>query len=442
MAVRQMKLGLFFEGLGHHTAAWRDPNVDPFARQSLKHFVDMAQTAERGLFDLLFTADTFTMFGPDDPVVVGATTRASRHEPMTLMGALAAVTNHIGLVATASTSIYEPFHVARFFASLDQLSGGRSGWNLVTTLAGANFGREEDEAGITSEERYARAREFAHVVMGLWDSWEPDALIGDKPSGRYVDPHKIHKLDHVGKWFKVRGPVTIPRSPQGRPLIVQAGQSDSGRDTAAEVADIVFAVQQDRDSSRTYRDDLLKRVVDHGRGADQVKILPGMVAVTGETRAQAEDKYARLQDLISESLGLTMLSSAIGIDLSQYPIDGPMPYREVHDRVGHRMVIFDLARREGLSIRQTYQHVVGQRSHKVVIGTASDIADHMEDWFTSGACDGFNIMPATLPEGVDDFVNLVTPELQRRGLFRGRYEATTLRGNLGLDVPKWGEGRS
>jgi len=442
MARRQMKLGLFFEGLGHHTAAWRDPKVDPFARQSLAHFVEMARTAERGLFDLLFTADTFTMFGPDDPVVVGATTRASRHEPMTLMGALAAVTRHIGLVATASTSIYEPVHVARFFASLDQLSGGRSGWNLVTTLAGANFGREEDEAGITSEERYTRAREFAHVVMGLWDSWEPDALIGDKPSGRYVDPHKIHKLNHVGTWFKVRGPLTIPRSPQGRPIIVQAGQSDSGRDTAAEVADVVFAVQQDRDLSHAYRDDLLKRVVDHGRRADQVKVLPGMVAVTGGTRTEAEDKYARLQDLISESLGLTMLSSAVGIDLSKYPIDGPMPYREVHDRVGHRMVIFDLAKREGLSIRQTYQHVVGQRSHKVVIGTPSDVADHMEDWFTFGACDGFNIMPATLPEGLDDFVNLVTPELQRRGLFRTGYEATTLRGNLGLDIPEWGEGRS
>src|SRR6478609_625775 len=177
MAARQMKLGLFFEGLGHHTAAWRDPKVDPFARQSLDHFVDMARTAERGLFDLLFTADTFTMFGPDDPVVVGATTRASRHEPMTLMGALAAVTRHIGLVATASTGIYEPFHIARFFASLDQLSGGRSGWNLVTTSAGANFGREET---LTAEQRYARAREFAHVVMGLWDGWEPDALIGDK----------------------------------------------------------------------------------------------------------------------------------------------------------------------------------------------------------------------------------------------------------------------
>ena len=442
MATGQMKLGLFFEGLGHHTAAWRDPKVDPAARQSLRHFVDMAQTAERGLFDLLFTADTFAMFGPDDPIVVGATTRASRHEPMTLMGALAAVTRHIGLVATASTSIYEPFHVARFFASLDQLSEGRSGWNLVTTLAGANFGREDSEEGISSEERYARAREFAHVVMGLWDSWQPDALVGDKASGRYVDPARIHKLHHQGRWFKVRGPLTIPRSPQGRPIIVQAGQSGSGRDTAAEVADVVFAVQQDRDSARAYRDDLLQRVVDHGRHAEQVKVLPGMVAVTGQTRSEAEDKYARLQDLIGESLGLTMLSSAVGIDLSHYPIDGPMPYREVQDRVGHRMVIFDLAKREGLSIRQTYQHVVGQRSHKVVIGTPSDIADHMEDWFSAGACDGFNIMPATLPEGLDDFVNLVTPELQRRGLFRERYEATTLRGNLGLDIPAWGEGRA
>jgi FMN-dependent oxidoreductase (nitrilotriacetate monooxygenase family) len=438
MAARQMKLGLFFEGLGHHTAAWRDPKVDPRDRQSLKHFVAMAQTAERGLFDLLFTADTFAMFGPDDPTVVSGTTRGSRHEPMTLMGALAAVTSNIGLVATASTGIYEPFHIARFFASLDQLSGGRSGWNLVTTLAGANFGRDERTP---SEERYARAQEFAQVVMGLWDSWEPDALVADQASGRYVDYGKIHKLNHEGKYFKVKGPLTIPRSPQGRPIIVQAGQSDSGRDTAAGVADVVFAVQQDREDARAYRADLLRRVGEHGRDEDQVKVLPGMVAVTGLTRAEAEDKYARLQDLIDESLGVTMLSASVGMDLTQYPVDGPMPYMEVKERVGHRMVIFDLAKREGLSIRQTYQHVVGQRSHKVVIGTPAEVADHMEDWFASDACDGFNIMPATMPEGVDDFVNLVTPELQRRGLFRTAYEATTLRGNLGLRLPAWGEGR-
>jgi len=433
-----MKLGLFFEGLGHHTAAWRDPSVDPFARQSLQHFVEMAQTAERGFFDLLFTADTFGMFGPDDPTVIGATTRVSRHEPMTLMGALAAVTRHIGLVATASTSVYQPFHIARFFASLDQLSGGRSGWNLVTTPAGANFGQNED---MPAAERYARAREFAHVVMGLWDSWEPDALIGDQAGGRYVDPARIHKLDHEGRWFRSRGPLTIPRSPQGRPVIVQAGQSEAGRATAAEVADLVFAVQQDRDLSRAYREDLLARVAASGRDPEQVKVLPGMVPVTGATRAEAEDKYARLQNLIDESLGLTMLSSAVGLDLSAYPIDGPMPYAEAQDRVGHRMVIFDLARREGLSIRQTYQHVIGQRSHRVVIGTATEIADHMEDWFTAGACDGFNIMPATLPEGIDDFVDRVTTELQRRGLFRTKYEATTLRGNLGLRTPEWSEGR-
>ncbi|MBO9712104.1 LLM class flavin-dependent oxidoreductase [Sphingomonas sp.] len=436
MAARQMKLGLFFEGLGHHTAAWRDPRVDPRARQSLRHFVEMARTAERGLFDLLFTADTFTMFGPDDPTVIGATTRVSRHEPMTLMGALAAVTRHIGLVATASTGIYEPFHVARFFASLDQLSGGRSGWNLVTTSAGANFGRNDRT---TSAERYGRAREFAEVVKQLWDSWEPDALVADQAGGRYVDPAKIHKLEHDGEWFKIHGRLTIPRSPQGRPIIVQAGQSDAGMDTAAEFADLVFAVQQDRDLSRSYREGLLERVAGHGRDPGQVKILPGMVPVTGATRGEAEDKYARLQGLIDERLGLTMLSAAVGMDLSRYPIDGPMPYQQVDDRVGHRMVIFDLARREGLSIRQTYQHVVGQRSHKVVIGTASDVADHMEDWFAGGACDGFNIMPATLPEGLDDFVARVTPELQRRGLFRTAYEAETLRGNLGLRIPEWGE---
>jgi FMN-dependent oxidoreductase (nitrilotriacetate monooxygenase family) len=359
----------------------------------------------------------------------------SRHEPFTLLAALAAVTTKIGLVATASTSFYEPFHVARFFASLDQISGGRSGWNLVTsssTTEAANF-------GITlppEEERYRRATEYAEVVKGLWDSWDAEAVVGNKASGLYIDPDKVHILDHHGPHYDVRGPLTLPRSLQGRPVIVQAGQSEAGRTLASAHADIVFSVERDLASARAFYADIKARAVAAGRSPDDIKILPGTMTIVGKTRGEAEDKFDRLQRLIPEDLGLTMLGRSIGVDLTQYPIDGPLPPFDTSHNVGHRKVIADYAAREGMTIRKVYQHLVGSRSHRVVIGTARDVVDALEEWFTGGACDGFNIMPATFPEGLDDFVRLCVPELQRRGLFRTAYEADTLRGNLGLKIPE------
>ncbi len=260
MTQRKMRLGLFFEGLGHHIAAWRDPKVDPTQRQAFAHFAQIAQTAERGLFDLVFTADTFAMFGPNDPAIWSRTTRMSRHEPLTLLAALAAVTQNIGLVATASTSFYEPFHIARFFASLDQISGGRGGWNLVTsssTTEAANFGMTLPE----EKERYVRATEFAAVVKGLWDSWDEDAVIGDKEAGIFIRPDGVHLLEHKGEHYSVRGPLTLPSSPQGRPVIVQAGQSNEGRTLASAVADIVFSVEQNVESAKAYYDDIKRRAV-------------------------------------------------------------------------------------------------------------------------------------------------------------------------------------
>ena len=399
--------------------------------------MQIAQTAERGLFDLVFTADTFAMFGPDEPEIWSRTTRMSRHEPLTLLAALSALTKNIGLVATASTTFYQPFHVARFFASLDLISGGRSGWNVVTSSGlseAANFGI----AMLPEHERYRRATEFVEVVKGLWDSWEDDAVIGDKAAGIFIDPEKVHILDHAGEYYRSRGPLTLPRSPRGRPVIVQAGQSEAGRTLASAVADIVFTVEQDIGSAKAYYDDVKGRAAAAGRSPDTVKVLPGAMVITGRSRAEAREKHDRLQQLIPEDLGLTMLSRSIGIDLTRYPLDGPLPPFDITENVGHRKVIADFAAREGMSIRQVYQRLVGSRSHRVIVGTAQDVADDLEHWFSSGACDGFNIMPATFPQGLDDFVELCIPELQRRGLFRTEYEAATLRGNLGLEIPERG----
>jgi alkanesulfonate monooxygenase len=432
-----MKLGLFFEGVGHHVAAWRDPGVDPHARQSLPHYVEIARTAERGKFDLLFTADTNATFGPDDVETWSRTLAASRLEPLTLLGALAAVTERIGLVATATTTYYEPYHVARFFASLDQLSQGRAGWNLVTSLAAAEAYQFSRDAHAAHADRYARAREFVQVVLGLWDSWEEGAVVADKAAGLYFDPAKLHLLHHKGEHFSVRGPLTVHRSPQGHPVIVHAGQSEDGRDLAARHAEVIFAVQQEKESAHAFYADIKARAARYGRDPDHVKIMPGVMTVVGRSRAEAEDKYERLQALIHPAIGVKLLSSFIGMDVSGYPLDGPLPDLPAsNSEHGRQKVILDLARRENLTIRQLYKRVAGQRAHRTVIGTPADIADAFEDWFTGGAADGFNILPLTFPEGLNDLVDFVLPELRRRGLFRSEYEGKTLRENLGLPKPE------
>jgi len=440
-----MKLGLFFEGSGHHVAAWRDPDVDPSARQTLAQYIEIARTAERGKFDLLFTADTNATFGADDVETWTHTTQASRLEPITLLGALAAVTERIGLVATATTTYFEPFQVARFFASLDKISDGRAGWNLVTSLAIAeayNFGRESH---LRHTDRYARAREFAKVVLGLWDSWEDDAIVADKASGLYFDPAKLHFLNHKGKHFSVRGPLTVHRSPQGHPVIVQAGQSEDGRDLAGETAEITFTVQQDLDAGRAFYADIKRRAATYGRPPHAVQVMPGVMTVVGHTRAEAVAKYERLQDLLAPELAIKDLSSHFGLDMSAYPLDGPVPdpHPDIEQK-GRVTVMVELARRENLTIRQLYKRVYGQRGHRVVIGTPGEVADALETWYRGGAADGFNILPLTFPRGLDDFVDLVIPELQRRKLFRTEYEGRTLRENLGLPFPvnRWADAKA
>ena len=431
-----MKLGLFIAGSGHHIAAWRDPNTDAEAVLSLRHYADMARLAERGCFDLLFTADTNATFGPDDIDVWSHTTGALRLEPLTLLSALAVMTERIGLVSTATTTYLEPYHVARLFASLDQISLGRAGWNLVTSQAAAealNFNRASH---VPHGERYDRAAEFAEVVLGLWDSWEDGAVAADKASGLYFHPERLHFLNHAGAQFAVRGPLTIKRSPQGRPVIVHAGQSEAGRELAAAIAEVIFTVQQDLDEARSFYADMKARAQKHGRSPEHMKIMPGVMTVVGRTREEAEAKYARLQALIHPVLGVKTLSDIVGMDLSSYPLDGPLPEPpRTNTQQGRQKVVLDMARRENLTIRELYMRVSGARAHRTICGTAAEIADTLEEWYRTGAADGFNIMPLTFPEGLEDFVGAVIPELQRRGLFRRAYEGRTLRENLGIPVP-------
>jgi FMN-dependent oxidoreductase (nitrilotriacetate monooxygenase family) len=431
-----MKLGLFLHGPGHNIAAWRDPASDPGAGQKLSHYVHLTQLAERAQFDFVFNADTQATFGPDDIDIWKRTTVAHRIEPITLLGALAAVTQRIGLVATATTTYLEPFHVARMFASLDQLSEGRAGWNLVTSSAPAealNFSHTEHAP---HGERYERAAEFVEVVLGLWDTFEDDAFVLDKAEGLFFDPAKLHMLNHKGKHFSVRGPLMIQRSPQGRPVIVHAGQSEAGRALAAQAAEVVFSVEQDIVKAREFYTDMKRRAARHGRPPDSIKIMPGVLAVVGSSKAEAEDSYDRIQSLIHPELGVAFLSEMVAMDLSPYPLDGPMPDVPLtNSQQGRQKVIIEMARRDNLTIRQLYKKVAGTRAHRAVYGTAGDIADSLEHWYKTGAADGFNILTPTLPAGFEAFVREVVPELQRRGLFRTQYEGRTLRENLGLARP-------
>jgi len=351
---------------------------------------------------------------------------------------LSVVTKNIGLIATVSTTFNEPFNVARKFASLDHLSGGRSGWNLVTSSSeteALNFGFEQHPAHAV---RYERAREFYDVVAGLWDSWEDDAFIRDRDSGVYFDADKLHTLDHRGKHFKVRGPLNVARSPQGWPVVVQAGASDAGRELAAQTAEVIFVAHQTLDEAKAFYQDVKGRLAKYGRQPDDLKIMPGIFPVIGRTHDEAHAKFDALQDLIHPDVGLALLSKMTGgVDLSKYPIDGSLPdLPETNGGKSRQQLLFDLARRENLSIRDLYLRIAGARGHQQVVGTPESIADQLQQWFEEEGADGFNIMSPWLPGGLTEFAELVVPELQRRGLFRTEYEGTTLRENLGLSRPE------
>jgi FMN-dependent oxidoreductase (nitrilotriacetate monooxygenase family) len=434
MASRQLRLGAFMRPATIHTGAWRYPGAFPDANFNLAHTKRFVQTLERGKFDAFFMADHLAVLNlPPDALRRSHT--VTSFEPFTLLSHLAAVTEHIGLVATGSTTFDEPYHVARRFASLDHLSGGRAGWNIVTTSnpdAALNFGLDDH---MEHGERYRRAREFYDVVTGLWDSWADDAFIRDAESGIFFDPEKLHVLDHKGKYFSVRGPLNIARPVQGWPVIVQAGASESGRQLAAETAEAVFTAQSSLEVGRAFYADVKGRAEKAGRSRDDLKILPACFVLVGETVEEAQAKRAKLDSLVHYANAIGSLSIALGHDASKFDPDGPLPeIPESNASKSGRERAIALARRESLTVRQLAQRLGGY-SGLAMVGTPKTIADEMEEWLTTEGSDGFTIMFPYLPGGLDDFVERVVPELQRRGIFRREYEGKTLRENLGLKRP-------
>ncbi|TSJ60218.1 LLM class flavin-dependent oxidoreductase [Starkeya sp. 3C] len=435
---RQMKLGLFMMAPGHHIAAWRQKDAQADLGANFRAYAQLARQAEAAKFDMIFLDDVVAV----KDISADTGTRVARvayFEPTTLLSGLAAVTERIGLVATASTTYSEPYALARRFASLDLISEGRAGWNLVTSNTEAEAKNFGSAGHPRHDHRYDRADEFIDVVLGLWNSFADDAFRRDKESGIYFDHEKLRVLNHRGRHFSVRGPLNVARSPQGHTVIVQAGSSEPGKELAARTAEVVFTAQQTLADAQAFYADLKGRLARYGRREDQLKIMPGIFPVVGRTRAEAQAKFDELQELIHPAVGINLLSAMIGdFDLSQYPPDGPVPeLPETNGGKSRQHLLFDLARKENLTIGQLARRIAGARGHWQVVGTAGDIADLLEERFLNGGADGFNIMPPTLPGGLTDFATLVLPELRRRGLFRTEYEGTTLREHLGLDVPRW-----
>jgi len=431
---RRLHLGAFMRPVSIHTGAWRYPGAYPDANFNFGHIKRFAQKLESGLFDAFFMADHLAVLNmPMDALKRSAT--ATSFEPMTLLPALAAVTEHLGLIATGSTTYEEPYHVARRFSSLDHISGGRAAWNIVTTSnpnASLNFGIEEQ---MEHDERYRRAREFYDVVTGLWDSWADDAFIRDVESGVFFDPERLHVLDHKGKYFSVRGPLNIARPVQGWPVLVQAGASEAGRQFAAETSEAIFASARTLADGQAFYKDIKSRVAAAGRDPDHIKILPGCLVVIGESVEEAREKRAVLDSGVHYESAIASLSIALGHDASSFDPDGPLPHvPETNASQSGRERTIRLAREENLTVRQLAQRLGGYGG-LAMVGTPKTIADEMEEWLIERGCDGFNVMFPYLPEGLEDFVDRVVPELQRRGLFRTAYEGKTLRENLGLPRP-------
>jgi FMN-dependent oxidoreductase (nitrilotriacetate monooxygenase family) len=433
-AQRQLHLNAFLMTIGHHESAWRLPESSLTATWELAHYVELAKIAERGKFDSIFFGDGPALQGDVRYRPVG------RLDPTVLLPALAAVTERIGLVATASTTYNEPYNLARRFASIDHISGGRVGWNIVTTAgadAARNFGLDDTPA---HAERYERATEFVEVCQKLWDSWEDDFLIGDKASGRYGNGDRVHAIEHQGTHFRVKGPLNVPPTPQRHPLLVQAGSSDDGRAFAARFAEAVFTAQQTLAEGQGFYADLKRQVAAVGRDPSEVVILPGIVPVIGGTEQEAKRKEEELARLQLTAYGLRQLSSVIGVELGEDDLDRPLPelvdVSQIQTAQSRFTLVTDLARRERLTVRELLVRLGGGRGHRTFTGTPEQIVATLIEWFESGAADGFNVMPPLLPSGLAEFVDEVVPLLQKRGLFRTAYSGRTLRDHYGLARPE------
>ncbi|WP_431958423.1 LLM class flavin-dependent oxidoreductase [Nocardia lijiangensis] len=431
---KTLHLNAFLMSVGHHEAAWRLPESDPRADIDIDHYVRLAQTAERGKFDSIFFADS--------PVLMGDPGRrpSGKLEPTVILTAVAVQTSRIGLIATASTSYNDPYNLARRFASVDWVSDGRAGWNIVTTAgadAARNFGLDDTP---DHKLRYEKAAEFVEVATKLWDSWDDDAIVADKQLGIHADAGKVHKIGHRGRFFQVDGPLNLPRSPQGYPVLVQAGSSEDGKNFAARYAEAVFTAQQTLDDGKAFYTDLKDRARRLGRDPELLKILPGIVPVIGDTERHARELDAELAQLISPEYARRQLAERFALPLEKLDLDSELPENlptedDIEGAKSRFTLIVNLARRERLTLRELITRLGGGRGHRTFAGTAEQVADTIEEWFREGAADGFNVMPAVLPSGLDRFVDEVVPILQARGLFRTDYTATTLRGHYGLDRP-------
>ena len=425
---RQMHLGVFAVGNGNHVAGWRHPGAAK-SGDDIGSYVDIAQRAERARMDLVFLADNVRCDLDDHPGFF------SRTEPFTTLSAVAMRTRRIGLVASGSTSYTAPYNLARLVGSLDHISDGRAGWNLVTTntpQSAENFGT----VPVEHDERYEIAAEYIEVVKGLWDGWEPDAKVVDVESGRFVDPEKVHVLGHRGKHFSVRGPLNMSRCPQGHPVVFQAGSSRAGQAFAARYADVVLAVQVDFERARSFYASLEHDIAASGRNPDHCKILPGFLPVVGATEAEAKAKLDTLASYVDESIGFRTMTDRVGHDFSGYPLDAPIPDLPLSaDVQGYARMMLTPEYRAKHSLRDLYNNFAVSRGYLISCGTAEQVADTMETWFTGGACDGFVVAPAHFPEALDDFTRDVLPVLQARGLFRTEYSGPTLRDHLGLPIP-------
>ena len=428
--------------IGTAIGAWRHPDAWPGnVVMDFGQIVSIAKTAERGKFDGVFFADGLGVRQMDNRLLFQAmspTDRPAVFEPVTMLSALSQHTRHLGLVATATTTFEEPFHLARKFASLDHLSEGRGGWNIVTTSTPSdskNFGSDDL---MPRETRMPRADEFVNVVKGLWDSWAEDAFIQDRETGQFLDPTRVHVLNHHGEHFKVKGPLNVAHPPQGHPVMFTAGQSDAGRELAAKHADCLFALVLTKEDGVAFMKDVKGRLAKYGRAPDSLKILPSMGMFVGRTEKDAEDLLKQVGQLILPEIGVAALAKTLMIDLTGYDIDGPVPDISSNEVVGVNSIRIELSKyikQNSLTIRQAYQHVMLSAGSPVFRGSAVQIADQMEDWYRAGACDGFVITTPVSPKVFEDFVDLVVPELQRRGLFRRDYTGRLFRENLGLPIP-------